>query len=239
MTVPLVAVAHGSRDHRSAATVRELVEAVRAQAPWLDVRESFLDLSTPNVTKVLDDLRREGHREVIVVPLLLGSAYHARVDLPALVAEVARPGFTVSVSDVLGIDPMLEAVALDKLSATDLTDTGIVVSAVGSSNAGANSAVGDLAARWQAKLGLPVSPAFASTAQPDIPAAIAHLRARGARRIVVASWFLAPGLLPDRIAALARETDPAVFVAEPLGPDERVASVVLRRYEAMRLAAVA
>ncbi|MFD8499812.1 sirohydrochlorin chelatase [Amycolatopsis sp. NPDC059657] len=236
MTVPLVAVAHGSRDRRSAATVRELVEVVRAQAPELDVRVSFLDLSTPLVTDVLRELRDEGHREVIVVPLLLGSAYHARVDLPALVSEVAGPGFTVSVSDVLGIDPLLEAVALDKLSATDLTGAGIVVSAVGSSNTGANSAVADLANRWQAKLGVPVAPAFASTAQPDIPAAIAQVRARGADRIVVASWFLAPGLLPDRIAALASE---AVFVAEPLGPDERVARVVLRRYEAMRLVAVA
>ncbi|SDY13680.1 Sirohydrochlorin ferrochelatase [Amycolatopsis xylanica] len=232
MTVPLVAVAHGSRDPRSAATVRALVEVVRAQAPELDVRVSFLDLSTPLVTDVLNELHREGHREAVVVPLLLGSAYHARVDLPALVESVIRPGFAVHVSDVLGIDPALEAVALDRLSGADLTDAGIVVAAVGSSNAGANAAVAALAARWKRRLGLPVTPAFASATQPDIPAAIAEL---GTKRTVVASWFLAPGLLPDRIAALASEAD---FVAEPLGPDPRVAQVILDRYEAVMAQAI-
>ncbi|WP_432845831.1 sirohydrochlorin chelatase [Amycolatopsis sp. CA-161197] len=233
MTAPLVPVAHGSRDPRSAATVRGLVERVRAQAPGIEVYESFLDLSQPRVTDVLRRLYTQGHRAAVVVPLLLGSAFHARVDLPALVAEVKAecPGFDVRVSEVLGVDPMLERVALDRLSGAGLgPGDGVVVSAVGSSNAGANAAVADLAARWEGELGLPVTEAFASAAQPDVPAAVARLRARGVRRIVVASWFLAPGLLPDRIAVHAREADRAVFLAEPLGTDPRVAAAVLHRY---------
>ncbi|MEW2504986.1 sirohydrochlorin chelatase [Amycolatopsis sp. NPDC047767] len=233
MTAPLVPVAHGSRDPRSAATVRGLVERVRAQAPGIEVYESFLDLSQPRVTDVLHRLYTQGHRAAVVVPLLLGTAFHARVDLPALVAEVKAecPGFDVRVSEVLGVDPMLERVALDRLSGAGLgPGDGVVVSAVGSSNAGANAAVADLAARWEGELGLPVTEAFASAAQPDVPAAVARLRARGVRRIVVASWFLAPGLLPDRIAVHAREADRAVFLAEPLGTDPRVAAAVLHRY---------
>ncbi|QYN21585.1 sirohydrochlorin chelatase [Amycolatopsis sp. DSM 110486] len=233
MTAPLVPVAHGSRDPRSAATVRGLVERVRAQAPGIEVYESFLDLSEPRVTDVLRRLYTQRHRAAVVVPLLLGSAFHARVDLPALVAEVRAecPGFDVRVSDVLGVDPVLERVALDRLSGAGLgPGDGVVVSAVGSSNAGANAAVADLAARWEGELGLPVTEAFASAAQPAVPAAVARLRARGVRRIAVASWFLAPGLLPDRIAVHAREADRAVFVAEPLGTDPRVAAAVLHRY---------
>ncbi|GAA4551127.1 sirohydrochlorin chelatase [Amycolatopsis samaneae] len=235
MTPPLVAVAHGSRDPRSAATVRELIDLVRASAPGTDVYESFLDLSEPGLPAVLRRLHDQGHREAVVVPLLLGSAYHARVDLPALVEAVTadRPDFTVRVADVLGADPALETVALDRIAAAApaAPGTGIVLSAVGSSNARANAVVADLAARWEKRLGVPVSEAFASAARPDVPAAVARLRARGARRIVVASWFLAPGLLPDRIATLAGAGD-AAFVAGALGPDPRVAEVVLRRYAA-------
>ncbi|HEY3709049.1 MAG TPA: sirohydrochlorin chelatase [Amycolatopsis sp.] len=236
MTAPLVPVAHGSRDPRSAATVRGLVERVRDQAPGAEVYESFLDLSEPRVTDVLRRLYEQGHRSAVVVPLLLGSAFHARVDLPALVAEVQAdcPGFDVRVSEVLGVDPVLEEVALDRLAGAGLggPGSGLVVSAVGSSNAGANAAVADLAARWETRLGVPVSEAFASAAQPDVPAAVRRLRARGVERIAVASWFLAPGLLPDRIAALAREADRGVYLAGPLGTDPRVAAAVLRRYEA-------
>jgi sirohydrochlorin ferrochelatase len=235
--VPLVAVAHGSRDPRSAATVRALVARVAEAAPDVEVRASFLDLSAPRVTDVLQELHGEGHQEIVVVPLLLGSAYHARVDLPALVDEVTagRPGLRISISDVLGIDPVLESVAHDRLTETgaDFSDSGLglVLAAIGSSNASANAAVARLAERWQALHGVPVVPAFASTAKPDIPGAIAKLRAHDAERIAVASWFLAPGLLPSRVARLAREADPAVLLAAPLGPDPRVAELVLSRYD--------
>ncbi|UOX89741.1 sirohydrochlorin chelatase [Amycolatopsis sp. FBCC-B4732] len=233
MTPPLVAVAHGSRDPRSASTVRALVDVVRAQAPGLPVHESFLDLSEPLVSDVLRGLYSAGHRTAVVVPLLLGSAFHARVDLPALIAAVVAecPGFRIRVSDVLGADPALEAVALDRLaSAPRRHDTGVLLSAVGSSNASANAVVASLASRWEERLGIPVSEAFASATQPDIPTATARLRERGARHLIVGSWFLAPGLLPDRIARLAREADPKAFIADPLADDPRVADVVVSRY---------
>ncbi|MBK1786471.1 sirohydrochlorin chelatase [Prauserella cavernicola] len=233
---PLVVVAHGSRDPRSAATVRALGDVVRATAPGLDVRVAFLDLSEPSVPDVLTTLHAEGHRHVVAVPLLLGRAFHARVDLPGIVDDVTSrlPRLRVSVADVLGADPLLEAVALDRLRATgaDLADPelGVVLSAVGSSHGPANDVVARVAERWQASHECLVAPAFASATKPDVPAAIAKLRARGARHFAVASWFFAPGLLPDRIRDLARAAAPGSPVAAPLGPEPRVAQVVLERY---------
>jgi sirohydrochlorin ferrochelatase len=222
---PLVLVAHGSRDPRSAATVRALVSE-------LDARVSFLDFSEPLLTHVLRSLHAEGHREAVVVPLLLGRAFHARVDLPALVREVPR--LRVSIADVLGVDPTLETVALDRLTSAgaDLEDPelGVVLVAVGSSQAPANEAVAQLARRWNARYPMLVAPAFASATKPDVPAAMAKLRARGAKRFAVASWFLAPGLLPDRIATLARAAEPSVVLADSLAPDPRIAQLVLARY---------
>lgn len=225
MDAPLVVVAHGSRDPRSASAIRALVAD-------LDAQVSFLDLSQPSLTDVLHSLCAQGHRDAVVVPLLLGRAYHARVDLPALVREVPR--LRVSIADVLGTDPVLAEVALDRLrgAGADPADPGlgVVLAAVGSSQAPANAAVTGLARRWHARFPMSVAPAFASAAKPDVPAAIAKLRARGARRFAVASWFLAPGLLPDRIARLAREAEPSVRLAESLAPDPRIAELVLARY---------
>ncbi|MEU6646499.1 sirohydrochlorin chelatase [Saccharomonospora sp. NPDC046836] len=232
---PLVVVAHGSRDPRSAATVRALVDLVRATAPETDARAAFLDLSEPPVGDVLAGLHAEGHQHVVVVPLLLGRAYHARVDLPGLVTAVTArlPRLEVSIAGVLGADPLLEAVAVDRLTdaGADLAaaDLGVVLAAVGSSHAPANAVVARLARRW-ARHGCQVSPAFASATKPDVAAAVAKLRARGARRFAVASWFLAPGLLPDRVRAQAGQAAPGVLIAGPLGADARVAGVVLDRY---------
>jgi hypothetical protein len=43
----------------------------------------------------------------------------------------------------------------------------------------------------------------------------------------VASWFIAPGRLPDKVAALA---GPGVVVAPPLGAAPELAELVVARY---------
>lgn len=237
--VPVIAVAHGSRNPRSAATVHALLDVVRGLRPGLDLRAAFLDLSAPRLGDVLHAVRGEGFRQAVVVPLLLGSAYHARVDVPGAVAEAVTrsPQLRVCVADVLGPDPRLESAALRRLSAAGVApndpEFGVVLAAAGSSYAPANAAVAAVAARWAAGSGWAgVVAAFAAAADPDVPAAIATLRARGARRIAVAPWFLAPGLLPDRVVARVLSADPNAVLASPLGDDPEVAELVLHRYAA-------
>ncbi|MCP2260843.1 Sirohydrochlorin ferrochelatase [Streptoalloteichus tenebrarius] len=235
--VPLVAVAHGSRDSRSAANVAALVEVVRALRPGLDVRLAFLDLSAPRLGDVLAAVAGEGCRRAVVVPLLLGSAYHARVDVPAVVAEARsrHPRLEVLVSDVLGPDPRLESAALRRLAAAGARpgdpDLGVVLAAAGSSHPPANAVVAEVARRWADGAGWAgAEPAFAAAAAPDVATAVERLRARGARRIALGSWFLAPGLLPDRVREQVLAADPRAVVADPLGPDPEVAELVVQRY---------
>ena len=232
---PLVVVAHGSRDPRSAATVRDLAEGVRALAPGSDVRTAFIDLSEPPLPDVLAELAAEGHGEAVVVPLLLGDAFHSRVDLPALVAESERrfPGLRVSVSEVLGPDPLLLDTVharLTEAGAAPDSGLGVVLAGVGSADAGANDVVARVAARLHRREDYAaITHAFA-TCGPDVESAIAALRARGAERIAVAPWFLAPGLLLDRVDRHARAAAPDAVLAAPLGAADLVATVVLDRY---------
>lgn len=242
MAPPLVAVAHGSRDPRSSACICALLDVVRAQQPSLDVRAAFLELSAPRVTDVLSTLAAEGHREAVIVPLLLGSAYHARVDLPGLVAEAhtTLPRLSLAVSEVLGPDDRLSAVALRRLTeagvSLDDPSLGVVLAGAGSSHPPANAAVTRVARSWTQRFPVAgVQPAFASMADPSVPAAVASLRAHGAKRIAVATWFLAPGRLPDKVARLA---GPDTIVADPLGPAPELASLVVDRYLAAVVPAV-
>ena len=87
MTAPaLVALAHGSRDPRSAQTITALTDEVRAMRPDLRIEPAFLELCKPSFSTVVDRLVRAGHDEIVVVPLLLTEAYHAKVDVPAAIA---------------------------------------------------------------------------------------------------------------------------------------------------------
>jgi sirohydrochlorin ferrochelatase len=106
---PLVAVAHGSKDPRAAATVSELVAAVRARAPGLDVRAAFLGHCAPSLPQALRAVRAEagdGTGRAVVVPLLLTAAYHSKTDIPAQVAAAGvAPALDVMVSGTLGPHP--------------------------------------------------------------------------------------------------------------------------------------
>jgi sirohydrochlorin ferrochelatase len=233
MTAPaLVALAHGSRDPRSAATVRAMLAQVRALRPDLRVDVAFLDHCAPSPAKVFDRLVRAGFEEAVVVPLLLTDAFHARVDVPAAVAATGR--LHVCATPVLGFDPvmlhLLDLRLRTALSAARVRELdGLVLAAAGSSDPLATRAVARVARQWGLRHRLQTLVAFASTAPPATGEAVRALRADGRRHIAVGSYFLAPGQLPDRAAELALEAG-AVAVAEPLGADPRIARLIVSRY---------
>jgi sirohydrochlorin ferrochelatase len=237
MTAPaLVALAHGSRDPRSAQTVKSLVEEVRTMRPDLRIEPAFLDLSKPSFPQVVDRLVRAGFDEVVVVPLLLTEAYHAKVDVPRAIAEATErhQGLRIRGTDVLGLEPVFLEV-LDRRLRSALSDArvreldALVLAAAGSSDQLANQAVTRLARLWGSRHRLPTVAAYASAAPPATGEAVRQFRAEGRRHIAVGSLFLAPGTLPDRAAELALEAG-AVAVSDPLGADPEVARTVLARY---------
>jgi sirohydrochlorin ferrochelatase len=237
MTAPaLVALAHGSRDPRSAQTITALVDEVRAMRPDLRVEKAFLDLAKPGFHAVIDRLVRAGYDEIVVVPLLLTRAYHAKVDVPSAIAEATarHEGLRIRASEVLGLEPVFLEVLDRRLRASLRTARvreldALVLAAAGSSDALANQAVGRLARLWGSTHRLPVVAAYASAAPPATGEAVRQFRAEGRRHIAVGSLFLAPGTLPDRASELALEAG-AVAVSAPLGADPEVARTVLARY---------
>jgi sirohydrochlorin ferrochelatase len=237
MTAPaLVALAHGSRDPRSAQTIQALVAEVRKMRPDLRIEAAFLGLSKPSFPTVVDKLVRAGYEEIVVVPLLLTEAFHAKVDVPAAIAamEAKHENLKVRASSILGLETIFLEV-LDRRLRAALKDArvreldALVLAAAGSSDALANQAVTRLARLWGTRHKLPTVAAFASAAPPATGEAVRQFRAEGRRHIAVGSMFLAPGTLPDRAAELALEAG-AVAVSEPLGADTEVARTILARY---------
>lgn len=232
----LVALAHGSRDPRSAATIKALVDEVKAMRPDLKVEAAFLEPCKPSFQTVVDRLVRAGHDEIVVVPLLLTEAYHATVDVPQAIAEATQrhPGLQVRATAVLGLEPrfleVLDVRMREALSASRVRELdALVLAAAGSSDPLANQAVARLARVWGSRHKLPVVAAYASAAPPAAGEAVRQFRAEGRRHIAVASLFLAPGFLPDRAAELALEAG-AVAVSEPLGAHPELARTILARY---------
>ena len=231
----LVALAHGSRDPRSAASITALVDAVRAMRPDLKVERAFLDLSKPSLDTTIDRLSRK-HEEIVVVPLLLTEAYHAKVDVPSAIAaaQARHPEVRIRATPILGLEArflkVLDLRMRDALASARARELdALVLAAAGSSDPLANQSVARLARLWGSHHKLPVTAAFASASPPATGEAVRAFRKEGRRHIAVASLFLAPGFLVDRASELALEAG-AVAVSEPLGDHPEIARTVLARY---------
>jgi sirohydrochlorin ferrochelatase len=238
--VPLVAVAHGSKDPRAAATVSALISLLRDRTtPSLSARAAYLGHSAPSLAQVLSGIAASGSGssnsgDVVLVPLLLTEAYHAVADIPSqAAAAIARlPGLRVRQSPALGPHPLLLAALERRLTEAyhgPRAQTAVVLAAAGSSDPVANASVAALAAQWQATGGWRrVVPAYASAASPSPAQAVRALSAEGGP-VVVATYLLAPGHFSDKVAAAAREAG-AAAISAPLGAAPEVADIIAYRY---------
>jgi sirohydrochlorin ferrochelatase len=245
----LVAVAHGSADPRAAATVTDLmaVTAERAAARGLnlpEVRTAYLGHAAPSLSQVMSAI---GPGPVTVLPLLLTPAYHSKTDIPRVLDRLSGefPQLRVGYGATLGPHPLLLSALERRLAEADplghagprcRAQTGVVLAAAGSTDPEANATITSLAARWQARAGwLAVRPASAA-AMPTTPLvptpseAVTGLLRAGARRVLVATYLLAPGLFADRIRASALAAG-AAAVSPALGALPEVAEVLLDRYQ--------
>lgn len=216
-----MAVAHGTRSAAGIDTVLQTVDAVRTQRPDLDVRPAWIELAEPDVRAALRSV--PVGTSIVLVPLLLASGYHDRVDLPAAVAET-RPDAVRA--PVLGPDPLLAEALTDRLAAAGLADAdAVVLAGAGSSDPAAVASVHRQADMLADRLGRPVTAGFGSAAGPTVAEAVAEARSRGADRVAVAPYLLAPGHFADRLASAGADG-----VADPLGPHPAVVRLVLERY---------
>ena len=233
----LLAVVHGSRDSRAAPATEALLTVVGARRPGLAVAAGYLDFTDPDVQAAIDALVASGVREVVAVPMLLTRGFHSTFDVPRQLAEAAarHPGVRIVSSGVLGPDPLLLDALERRLAEAGVhaaPDTAVVLGASGTSNPAGLATIAEVAASWRARAGWwDVVPAYASASPPTVTEAVDGLRRAGAPRLAVASYVLAPGRLPDR---LATGSGPDVPVSAPLGDAPELAHVVLARYDAAR-----
>lgn len=106
----LITLSHGSRHPRAKEGIRALTEAAAAElgVEWAD---AHLEFDRPTLAEAAAAL--DSHR-AIVVPLLFTRAFHAKVDVPAHLAE-ARSHRDLTLAEPLGTGTDIAAVLHERL----------------------------------------------------------------------------------------------------------------------------
>ena len=240
----LLLVGHGSRDPAAAAEFAQLTALVRAAAaPGTRVGAGFLELAEPHVDAALDRLVADGATDVAAVPYVLFGAGHLKDDGPAVLARARRrhPDVRFRLGRDLGIHPAVLDVAEDRartaLKRLPPTErTAVVLVGRGSTDPDACADFVKFARLLEDGRGLgPVHPAFVAMSRPHLDDALDQARGLGAEAVTVVPLLLFGGVLVDRIGAQAAawadaHPDVAVAVAAHLGPDPRLADLVVERH---------
>lgn len=233
----LLLVAHGSRSGRGLAQMEEVAGLVQAALPDVAVDLGYLELAEPGAGPVLDRLGTRGCDRVVLLPLMLLGAGHAKSDVPALVLEgrERHPGLDLRLGSPLGLSRDLVSSLGQALVSRGGTGMPLLLVARGTSDPDANGdahKVSRLLGEWS---GAPfVHTAFSGVTTPLVPESLDVFAHLGYRRVAMAYWFLGHGLLIERAradcAAFAARTGVEVVDAGYLGPGPALVGAVLDRY---------
>jgi cobalt/nickel transport system ATP-binding protein len=241
----LLLIGHGSRSGAGVDQYWALADIVRRMRPHGTLGCGFIELARPDLDSAIDDLVDRGAESVIGVPLVLLGAGHLKTDGPAALARgrTRHPDVDFTYARDLGIHPSVLAVAEERIRAvagSEGTNGAVVLVGRGSTDPDANADLYKVGRLLADSRGFgTVEPAFVSLARPSVTDALDRCRRLGAASIAVVPYFLFTGLLVERIERQARawgaeHPDTAVVVGRELGPDHRLASLLIERYDEAR-----
>jgi sirohydrochlorin cobaltochelatase len=239
----LLLVGHGSREQVGVDEFMAAAALVAGGAGDTPVEPCFLEFAQPSIAEGFHALAARGARQVIVVPVLLFAAGHAKRDIPAAVEAVAceHPGIAVRQSDPLNCHRDLLTLSrlrceqsLAGRPAVDAAWTLVVLAGRGSYDEEATAEMRRFASLVGEQSGLRAEVGFVAMAEPRLESVLESAAASDVRRIIVVPHLLFGGVLVERIGEIVsgiatRHPDCEWLLAAHLGPHHLVARAVLAR----------
>ena len=237
----LLLAAHGTRDQAGVAAFTALAGRVGdlAGRDGTRVAGGFIELSPPPLREAVAALVGASPANMVAVPLMLSAAGHAKGDIPAALARerTRHPGLRWTYGRPLGPHPVLLDLLTARIAAVSGDHTpAVLVVGRGSTDPDANAdVVKTTRLLWEGRDYPLAETAFVSLARPGVIEGLERCRLLGARQILVARYFLFPGVLPDRVAEQAGEYAAAhpeldIRCADVLGDCDEIAALVYERY---------
>ncbi|WP_157057931.1 sirohydrochlorin chelatase, partial [Calditerricola satsumensis] len=237
-------VGHGSRDPEGNAELLRFTAALTPRLPVPVVETCFLELTEPTIAEGIARCVGRGAAHVVVVPISLFAAGHAKLHIPAALDEAREryPTVRFTYARPVGVHDKVLAILLDRLreagfspGAADLAETAVLVVGRGSSDPDANSDLFKISRLlWERTRVGWVETAFAGITAPLLAEGLERCVRLGARRVYVLPYFLFTGVLikrmADEVAAFAaRHPERRVHLARYFGLHPLLADILIER----------
>ncbi|MEM3208178.1 MAG: cobyric acid synthase [Halobacteria archaeon] len=228
----LLVIGHGSRERTD--EFHQVCAMLHGKGYDI-VQPAFLELSEPDIPAGIAKCVEAGACEIVAVPLFFARGGHVKGEIPDLLRRAAlrHRGVRVRFGEPLGLHDSIRALLRERVAAVAPPgqETALLMVGRGSSDPDARAAFLEAVAEFRADHPRTFE-AYMDVLRPSLEEGLERALASGARRVAVVPCLLFHGTLTRRIAEAvgeARRGGADVAVSPPLGPDPRIAGVLLER----------
>jgi sirohydrochlorin ferrochelatase len=235
-----------------------LLKHVRDACRTMPVELSYLEISEPTISVGVDRLVARGVERIIVAPLLLFEAGHAKNDVPELLNEAIKdkPNIRLISLPPFGMDPVILSLSEARLETAKqislspipppplhpssphsscVANRMLLVIGRGASDPVAIAQLREFAARRASRAQVSaLLSGFVAVAKPDLKTALQICAGSNQSTILVQPHLLFTGRVLSEIReaveqAAARTPEKSWFLAPHLGPDPGIAKMIVER----------
>ncbi|EPR29416.1 Sirohydrochlorin cobaltochelatase [Geobacillus sp. WSUCF1] len=198
-------VSHGSRIAAARHEAARFVEQCRRVIDIPIQELCFVELAEPDIVTGVDRCVAQGATRVIVVPLLLLSAGHAKHDIPAAldIARRRHPSVDILCGAPFGVHEAMIDIVIDRISEQSAPLDGesmILLVGRGSSDPDTKRDMSAIAALLKEKTNVPhVDVCFLAAIRPTLDEGLQRAHASAYRRVFVVPYLLFTGVLMKTI----------------------------------------
>ncbi len=207
-------VGHGSKDREGNDEVRTFVESVLPELDVPIIETCFLEFERPTLMQGLETCVQRGASEVVVIPMMLFAAGHAKIHIPAAIDEIKEkyPQVKFTYGRPIGIHEEVLSILVSRLQESGLDldnpdpDMAVLLVGRGSSDPDANSDLFKMSRLfWEKGKVKLVEPAFMGVTAPLVDEGVDRCVRLGAKHVVVLPYFLFTGVLIKRMEEMVEQ----------------------------------
>ncbi|EZH64800.1 hypothetical protein DH09_19990 [Bacillaceae bacterium JMAK1] len=238
-------VGHGSRVKAGVEQFEQFIHNVMTRYPDHDAFQTygFIELSSPTIAEAIDHCVQNGATEITVVPVLLLTAGHARVDIPEQVEEAIKthPKIRIHYRETIGVCEEVVELAVKRLEAAGMSrlvdkakraDVDVLLVGRGSSDGYQPSDVAKIARLIYERVDCRyVETCFLAATTPTVEEGLEKVERLRSEHTVVLPYLLFTGVLMNELEQkLQRRKGGTTYtLCAFLGADHELAPVIVSR----------
>ncbi|MFD1773117.1 sirohydrochlorin chelatase [Paenibacillus rhizophilus] len=219
----ILLVGHGSRDPEGNEELLQFADTVRQAAPQYKIETCFLEFVQPDIARGIARCVEQGAARVIVIPIMLFAAGHAKIHIPFEIdrAKKLYPAVEFVYGRPIGVHQKVMDILTSRMSAAGFTndspelpieqklrepETAVLLIGRGSSDGDANGDFFKMTRLLWERLPVKwVENCFIGVTEPTFEDGLERVLRLGAKKIFVLPYFLFTGILIKRIEEMTAE----------------------------------